>query len=78
MLDWAEASGSPTVGPTALRNALLKAHPTADPATQRELMVRVYGSAGAGVVLQPGACGVGGGRRVGGLGGRATAQAVCH
>ncbi|KXZ52915.1 hypothetical protein GPECTOR_8g293 [Gonium pectorale] len=51
VLDWAEAGGSPVVGPTALRNAILRATPDGDPAIQRELLVRVFGNAGASVVL---------------------------
>ncbi|GFR43694.1 hypothetical protein Agub_g4804, partial [Astrephomene gubernaculifera] len=54
VLDWAEAGGHTSLGPTSLRNAMMRAHPDTDTKTQREMLTRVFGAVGGAVVLPPG------------------------
>ncbi|KAG2499096.1 hypothetical protein HYH03_003279 [Edaphochlamys debaryana] len=53
VLDWAEATGSQVLGPSALRAAMLKAQPDTDADTQREMLTRVFGQAAAGLAAPP-------------------------
>jgi hypothetical protein len=47
VLDWAESSAASAVGPSVLKAAVLKVDPHTPQEVLREMLVRVFGDAGA-------------------------------